>query len=341
MSLNNNVENISISKEASNAIKGLLILLVVLGHNSILCQEWDGCVATKPLFLWRWLYTFHVYCFFLLPFLYNKHPYRKGSFRKYAIRLLYPYLWICLTCMMLSFVVMGMPFNGWQGLVQAVICGSDKLLDENIGLNFPWFLPAMFMLLLLKDFYYSINKRLKKSFVVTCVFLWIVVIVTGIKFSTLGSYIPFAFVPALRLLPMCLLTFWLFGKVNFTVQIRWLFAIVFTLLSILLWYFYCYDIRLGRMVFYFVMPISAFLLLLSIKDYLAKSRLLIAFGKMSLQIYLYHVIVFNGLLLIVKYFHCPPMWMDGVVVLFITFIMSYLGAWFTTKIPFLQKLFYP
>lgn len=337
----NHTENISISQEASNAIKGLLIALVVLGHNSILCRVWDGCTTTAPLFHWRWLYTFHVYCFFLLPSIYNKFPYRKGNLRKYALRLLYPYAWICAICVVLSLFVMGNPFKGWTNLAQAMIWGSDKLLDENMGLNFPWFLPAMFMLLLMKDFYYSAGERLKKIFVGSGVLLWVVVIVTGVKFSTLGTYVPFALVPALRLLPVCLLCVWLTGKIDFTIKSRWGLAIVFTLLSILLWCFYHYDIRPGRMVFYFVTPVSAFLLLLSIRDYLAKSRLLVALGKMSLPIYLYHVIVFNGLLIAVKHFHCPPTLIDGMIVLFITLAVSYLGAWLTTRIPFLQKLLYP
>lgn len=337
----NHTENFSISKEASNAIKGLLIVLVVLGHNSILCHVWDGCTTTEPLFIWRWLYTFHVYCFFILPFIYNKFPYRKGNIRKYATRLLYPYLWVCLICAALSLFVMGNPFKGWKNLAQAVIWGSDKLLDENMGFNFPWFLPAMFTLLLLKDFYYSAGECLKKIVVGSAVLLWVVVIVSGVKFSTLGTYVPFALVPAFRLLPLCLLCVWLSDKMDFTVKSRWWLTIVFTLLSILLWFCYHYNIRSGRIVFYFVMPIFAFLLLLSIRDYLAKSRLLVALGKMSLPIYLYHIIVFNGLLIAVKHFHCPPTLIDGVIVLLITLAVSYLGAWLTTRIPILQKCLYP
>jgi peptidoglycan/LPS O-acetylase OafA/YrhL len=89
------------------------------------------------------------------------------------------------------------------------------------------------------------------------------------------------------------------------------------------------------------MPVLAFLTLLTIKDYLEKSRLLIAFGKMSMQIYLYHVIIFNALLLVVKRFHCPPTIADGVVVLLVTLVVSYVLASLTTRVPWIKRLLYP
>lgn len=335
------VDNISVSKEASNAIKGLLIVLVVLGHNSILCSDWSGCATTERLFHWQWLYTFHVYCFFLLPSMYNKLPYRRGNFRKYALRLLYPYLWICAVCTMLSVVVSGNPFKGWANLLHAVVYGSDKLLDETMGLNFPWFLPAMFSLLLLKDFYYSSRKYVQWILLGIGLAMWAVVLSGSVKFSTLGTYVPFAIVPAFRLLPVCLLAVWLAERLQYNFMARSVTASVFVLFSVLLWVFDHYGIRSGRMAFYFVMPVAAFLTLIQLRDYLAKSRLLIALGKMSLPIYLYHVIVFNGLLLVVKHFHCPPTLTDGVIVLIVTFAVSCSGAWLTTNIPLLQKLLYP
>lgn len=335
------VDNISVSKEASNAIKGLLIMLVVLGHNSILCSDWSGCAATERLFHWQWLYTFHVYSFFLLPFIYNKSPYRKGNFRKYALRLLYPYVWICAVCTILSVAVLGSPFKGWANLLHAVVYGSSKLLEESTGLNFPWFLPAMFSLLLLKDLYYSSRKHVRWILLGIGLILWAIVISGSVKFSTLGTYVPFALVPAFRLLPVCLLAVWLAERLQYNFMARGVTASVFLLLSVLLWVFDHYSLRTGRMAFYFVMPVAAFLTLMQFRNYLAKSRLLVALGKMSLQIYLYHVIVFNGLLLVVKHFHCPPTLSDGVIVLIVTLAVSCLGAWLTTNIPLLSKLLYP
>ena len=341
MSLNNHIEHISFSKEESNAIKGLLILLVVLGHNSILSQEWNGSETVDSLFHWRLLYTFHVYCFFILPFLYNKHPYKKGNFQKYAIRLLYPYLWVCLLCLSLSLFIGKNLADGWMNLLHAVVSGSDKLLEENLGFTFPWFLPAMFALLLLKDIYYLAGKYLKRGLVCVGISLWTVVLLFGVKFSELSSYVPFALIPAFRLLPICLFTVWLTSKINFNSKSQWRLVATFTLLSILFWCFQTYDIYTGRMIFYFVMPVVAILLIFSFKDYLSKSRLLIALGKMSLQIYLYHIIVYNILLIAVKHFHSSPTFTDGVILLVVTLAFSYMGAYITTKESLAQKLLYP
>lgn len=83
------LERVIVSREESNAIKGLLILLIALGHNSILSFAWDGCEPVEAYFHRNWLYQFHVYVFFMLPFIYNEQPYRKGNLRKYAVRMLW------------------------------------------------------------------------------------------------------------------------------------------------------------------------------------------------------------------------------------------------------------
>ena len=51
-----------LTRDESTGTKGLLIFLVVLGHNS-LAMEYTG--------LYSLLYSFHVYCFYILPFLYG------------------------------------------------------------------------------------------------------------------------------------------------------------------------------------------------------------------------------------------------------------------------------
>lgn len=341
MNQNNNQSTLFISRDASNAIKGLLILLIMLGHNSILCMAWDGCTTVEKHFLWRWLYTFHVYCFFMLPFMYNKQPYRKGNVGKNALRLLYPYVWVCLGCLLMNLFVMEESFNGLTDFLYAMVWGSSLLLEENLSFNFSWFLPAMFSLLLLKDVYYSVNRIWRGVLLGLAILLWAVVLVTGVKFSTIGIYVPFALVPAFRLLPICLLTVWVAERIKMMAVWRSVVVVLFVMMSLLFWWVQNDDIRFGRMLFYFVMPMLAFLTLLAVRDRLAKSRLMIALGKMSMQIYLYHVIVFNVLLLVVKRFHCPPTIADGIVVLLVTLIVSYGLALLTTRVRWIKRMLYP
>lgn len=57
-----------LSKDTTTAMKGLLILLIVIGHN----HE----IAPENSFLMSWLYSFHVLIFFILPFFYIKEKKR-------------------------------------------------------------------------------------------------------------------------------------------------------------------------------------------------------------------------------------------------------------------------
>lgn len=55
-----------LDKNISNTLKGILIILIVIGHNSILTKNIDG--------LFSYLYSFHVMLFFILPWFYKKQP---------------------------------------------------------------------------------------------------------------------------------------------------------------------------------------------------------------------------------------------------------------------------
>ena len=59
-----------ISRNESSAIKGLLMLLIVFGHTGMITTN----LATgEKTFFWQWLYSFHVYVFLILPFIYGNH----------------------------------------------------------------------------------------------------------------------------------------------------------------------------------------------------------------------------------------------------------------------------
>jgi fucose 4-O-acetylase-like acetyltransferase len=104
-----------LTKDNSNSIKGFLILLIVFGHNTLL-YKYSLSDGTKIEYDWYWfLYSFHVYGFFILPFFYeHKEGVRQKFLRilkKNAIRLLYPYMWICTLCL---FIVTKHSFNSIQ-----------------------------------------------------------------------------------------------------------------------------------------------------------------------------------------------------------------------------------
>lgn len=57
-----------ISRDESTAIKGLLMLLIVFGRTGMLTTDFATGSRT---FFWNWLYSFHVYVFLILPFIYG------------------------------------------------------------------------------------------------------------------------------------------------------------------------------------------------------------------------------------------------------------------------------
>lgn len=77
-----------VSIDESNSIKGLLISLVVLGHNTIFS-------SIVPESIYYFLYSFHVACFFILPFFYDLKGENTvmGGVIKYFKRLYWPYVW--------------------------------------------------------------------------------------------------------------------------------------------------------------------------------------------------------------------------------------------------------
>lgn len=338
---NTSLIDASLSKEVSTAIKGLLILLVVFGHNTILCYSWEDGQRTGPLLHFHFLYTFHAYCFFILPFFYSRRPYQKGNIRKNAIRLLYPYLWVMLLCLTLSVLVAHRSFEGWAYFALALINGGEYLISKGSGFFFPWFLPAMFSLLLLKDVYYSASTFIRVILVAISLAAWAVVLLCNTDFRTLGTFVPFALVPAFSMLPICLLRYWLARRISCNFRncclLTSLCMCLFALFGIC-WATACID---SHQEFYFLLPVVVFLTILQYKPLLAKCRLLVAFGTLSMPIYLYNVIVYNALLTLAGHMHCQPVPVVGIVLLLLTLLVSYLLARITTRVPLFQRMLFP
>lgn len=81
--------NISyISRDHSIWIKGILTILIVLGHNMVFT------IPLQKQGMMSFLYMFHIQGFFILPFLYgiNDRSYTKERLKNTIIRFFWPYL---------------------------------------------------------------------------------------------------------------------------------------------------------------------------------------------------------------------------------------------------------
>ena len=128
-------ETIYLTRDESNIIKGILILLIVLGHNHFLM---DGEYVRLQI----QLYKFHVIEFFILPFFYKmKADTSWEHLRDIIVRNWVPYLWILSACYLTSCIYFHKIGLEW-GHISAILLGTQTHLSKYYNFVFPWFLPT-------------------------------------------------------------------------------------------------------------------------------------------------------------------------------------------------------
>ena len=149
MSANPSQSRVTLSRDQSAAIKGLLIILVILGHNHFFGEVFSYNNH-------RWLYSFHVALFFVLPFFYPEHEFSWQHVWINAKRLLWPYTWMFGMLFLVDcFILKDASFD--SGLFNTFITGDFYTLRHYTGFQYLWFLPAMFSMLCFKYLYTSAN----------------------------------------------------------------------------------------------------------------------------------------------------------------------------------------
>lgn len=151
-----------LTHDESNAIKGILILLIVLGHTSSFVRLTDSWMVMV------WLYLFHIDSFFLLPFLYLSKEVSVKRLWDYIVRLYIPFLWLLLLLMTLNIIYLGwneISFSIFDFLL-AFVGGGAIHLKKIIGVQFPWFLPAMCISCIVRDCYNSSSRISRRIFLV-------------------------------------------------------------------------------------------------------------------------------------------------------------------------------
>ncbi len=304
---------LSLSKQDSASIKGFLTILIVIGHNHIVAPQ------NSPLM--SYLYTFHVVCFFILPWLYNnKKELTPTNISNIISRNWIPYILFFI----FSFVV----FTLLEGkhpevlnILSAFIIGSQKLLKENVGVLFLWFLPTFCTFSLLKII--SDNKKwVRISLIVlsliTFCFSWI-------QAEWMRNHLPFGAFTAVQYFVYGILVK---GLIHWKEWTKYIGAVIFIILS---WLYWNKHIGYGIM----FMPITGFMLILTVLPIL-KMKWLRAIGKYSLPIYLTHVYIYNALELII-----PTTVIWGLLALILTITIAYFLSIAIYKIEFIRKLIFP
>ncbi len=140
------------SRQQWDAVKGVLIVCVVVGH-SVLAN-----VVLPPLK--DVLYSCHVQVFLLLPFLYGIRPMSGKNVMDIGVRCLVPYSVFVVACSVLLHASTREPAGVWlHTLARGLLTGNDVYLKDATGLYLFWFLPVMMWVSLLGLLYYSCPSR--------------------------------------------------------------------------------------------------------------------------------------------------------------------------------------
>lgn len=304
----------SISKPDSSSIKGFLTILIIIGHNHIIAPQ------SSPLM--AYLYTFHVACFFILPWMYNN---KKELTIKNIGNIIYrnwiPYMIFFVFSLGVLILLEGKYPNVGRA-VSAFVTGSQKLLKENTGFFFLWFLPTFCTFSIMK-----LAAHNRKSM------LWLLTLLSIMTFCVswreaewMKNNLPFGIYVALR--------YFVYGAIAF-LMLRWrewtkyVGAAAFVVLSYLYW---AGNINRYGIV---MMPIIGFMFIISVLP-LLRMKWLRAIGEYSLPIYLTHVYIYNTLELVI-----PNRIFWGILALIMTVIIAYILSIIIYKINFIRILVFP
>lgn len=311
-----------IERSLSSGWKGILILLIVLGHNSLLCKFGNG---ESDFYEWRaWIYTFHVWAFFILPFMYGCKEMKLieiiAHVRKNAIKLLVPYLWMSIICVSIYRICGGV--IDLPKVLLSFFVGSQWMTSTYMGFHFLWFLPTILMVMIIRDVYYHSCLAVKSAICLLACFLWVAEYVP-IHLGWL-NYIPLNFTDSMKyawvgICSRALLDVALSNRLR-----RVMVLLVFILATVV--FFIKFDNDMENMpsilkgVLFLVLPVTFGNLVVFYKKN-GNNKVLQMLGKYSLQIYLFHVMVYNILLRCILHFVEPSMFV-GLILLILTLCIS-------------------
>lgn len=326
------------------------MLLIVFGHISLFTVN---LVTGERTFIKYWMYSFHVFVFLILPFIYGyKRKTNKANdkrrfidvrsvindFRYSIVKLGVPYCWFFFFSAIV-FILTGSGDVNIPGMLYAFIFGEESLLDKYLGLSFLWFLPSMLSLLMLKSVWYNSKHGVKVVILSISILLWVLSVTNVLPRHLVGTCVPFALSQAFYFIILGLISRWIIEKKTPSKLLMVILAIV---CSTLIYYRDKLSLPVFRLypLLSFIMPIIMFLVLYSFRNLLRKCKTLKFIGTYSLQIYLVHVYVINALLMLFNHFLQPSIWL-GVVIYVLTFLISIPIALLMVKWNFLNKLLFP
>ena len=346
--------NSYISTQESAAIKGFLMILIVIGHSHLLMENSDN----SHLLHQRLLYMFHVYGFFFLPFIYgykkvnNIPDYFKNVFRKNSAKLLVPFCFFYFLCSLISLYINKIHCFSPFLFIIGTITGNQYVILKGCGFSYLWFLPSFLYIITIRDFYYTYGI-IRKCF-------WMIYILTSITylFSFWGledsNYFLSGFGRLILISGNAIICRFLLERIVEPPKNKkgYFFVITSLFIFLLSLSFYVFNhqffeygnkefiIRLLKIIIQVVFFL--FVICKPIAGYLNRFEVLGYIGKNSLWIYLVHIIIYNILVLLIpKDFYVIGRFEMGIIVLILTLLLSLLSTCIINKVPSVKNLIMP
>lgn len=338
MPTNNNTSYLS--REESLAIKAILIFIIALGHNQIFTDSLDDYKVM------RYIYTFHIQAFFLLPFLYGSKPLSWERIKNYAIRLYWPYILFASITFILYYCIFQKHGFDVIAYLKTIFIGEVSIIREYTGVQIFWFLPAMFSLTIIKDLYYQSGKTLKCILLILSVIsLWLSVMSNSWGewyrlYSGINKWIPFGAFTGLGYLCLGVALREIISKIqnrDVTVTI----SIVFLAMTVLFFY---NVIALNEFSVFcaikMTMPVAFMVLIYNLRGNFYSYKHLQNIGSITFPIYIIHPFIGYAMFFIAsRYLSINLLW--AAVAQLIMFYGAYLLARQLYKRDTIRKKIFP
>ena len=289
-------------------MKGLLILLIILGHNSILSQ----CIPDVDFYL----RSFRTPLFLILPWFYiAATPPTWSKIAKRSGKIWFWYLAFFVVQVLFYNLLFDTTFSLGETL-KAFFLGGHTLLKGVTGYMYLWFMPAFFFSMLVRDLYTIANKPSRIAMIIASIgivaffafhsYTNYIAIIQGIFFAALGIVASQLTLPTKN-------------------SHRALVVLLFVVCSVLMFI----DATKGFI--HPFMPFVAFFAIWSIIEWLKKyMNWLQSLGKLSMFIYLTHPLIFQFLLRVVPNNYLQVTY--GIIILLLTILISVIVSWCMQKI---------
>lgn len=347
----NYLEKSLLTRDESASLKGLLIFLIVLGHNSLFCNAIDGFHS--------FIYCFHVQCFFVLPFLYPSKSLSVSSIKDNFFRLYWPFIIIfILYSIVFKIVAPYLPPQGYAyflsdndgGIVncfRTILTGNWFMIEFFSGFQYLWFLPVMFSCLVWKQIVEYATICHKKATVVLLMALSLVCYVMFFVFMYHAPYgleinhgiLQFSLFGALQGLGIVLVSYIIRAICErYNDGQLWIWVLLFCVS--LIWYVITLESAITIWVLRGVMPIIFFVILFGLRKQLSSFNLLKKIGDNSFLIYIIHP-VFCKFFVMLTPEHLSINWVYIIMSQILIIVMSYYLAKFINNMEIIRRTFFP